>query len=562
MTKKQHIKLVKVPLTKEERGRDQLQNFARMPTLYLELLENKSKIKQDLINKPYISSAPKTEVPSTIQRKNREIKPTNEDEQDDTNDNKEKQDEVRRHHKKRHRKREEDRPSERREEDRPSERREEDRPSERREEDRPSERREEDRHSERREEDRPSEMREEDRPSERREEDRPSEMREDRTDEDRPSERREEDRPSDKHSDIRKERRDDGRSSERREERRDKDKYLDRREERRQEDRPSERRDEDRHSEKRDERRNERRDERRDEDRHSKRRDVDRHSISTSSDKENRSIISSESDELSARLKLLLDDKDDRSSIHSTIKSVSSADKYSQDRHGRKNKSIEKQRENPPTLEELEADGVYQKRAELRDINNVPMTENDEEDAKRELIFKFDLLKKSYKDCTVPDFSIHSDYNTMQKTYESTVRKLSLDSNVESYKTYLIGGFMLVEFVLGNFLKFDMQGFTQQQILSMNSYERLLIELGEKSYVPTGSKWPVELRLLFMIIMNAAFFIVSKMIMKKTGADLMNMINGMNTRQTAPSTPHKKKKMRGPNINLDEIPDLDTQTAD
>ena len=530
MTKKQHIKLVKVPLTKEERGRDQIQNFARMPTLYLELLENKSKIKQDLINKPYISSAPKTEVPSTIQRKNREIKPTNEDEQDDTNDNKEKQDEVRRHHKKRHRKTEEDRPSERREDDRPSERREEDRPSERREEDRHSEMREEDRHSE---------------------------MREDRI---------EEDRPSDKPSDIRKERRDDDRSSERREERRDKDKYLDRREERRQEDRPSERRDEDRHSEKRDERRderrNERRDERRDEDRHSKRKDVDRHSISTSSDKENRSIISSESDELSARLKLLLDDKDDRSSIHSTIKSVSSADKYSQDRHGRKNKSIEKQRENPPTLEELEADGVYQKRAELRDINNVPMTENDEEDAKRELIFKFDLLKKSYKDCTVPDFSIHSDYNTMQKTYESTVRKLSLDSNVESYKTYLIGGFMLVEFVLGNFLKFDMQGFTQQQILSMNSYERLLIELGEKSYVPTGSKWPVELRLLFMIIMNAAFFIVSKMIMKKTGADLMNMINGMNTRQTAPSTPHKKKKMRGPNINLDEIPDLDTQTAD
>ena len=84
------------------------------------------------------------------------------------------------------------------------------------------------------------------------------------------------------------------------------------------------------------------------------------------------------------------------------------------------------------------------------------------------------------------------------------------------------------EFVMGNFLGFDMQGFTQQQILSMNSYEKLLIELGEKSYVPSGSKWPVELRLLFMIIMNAAFFIVSKMIMKKTGANLLGMVNGMN----------------------------------
>jgi hypothetical protein len=44
--------------------------------------------------------------------------------------------------------------------------------------------------------------------------------------------------------------------------------------------------------------------------------------------------------------------------------------------------------------------------------------------------------------------------------------------------------------VFGNFLGFDMQGFTKQQMLSMHDYERLLVELGEKSYVPEGSKWP------------------------------------------------------------------------
>ena len=113
---------------------------------------------------------------------------------------------------------------------------------------------------------------------------------------------------------------------------------------------------------------------------------------------------------------------------------------------------------------------------------------------------------------------------------------------------------MLVEFIFGNFLGFDMQGFTQQQILSMNSYEKLLIELGEKSYVPSGSRWPIELRLLFLIIMNAAFFIVSKMIMKKTGANLMNMINGMNASTPTP-TSHRKRKMKGPNVNIDEIPE-------
>ena len=168
-------------------------------------------------------------------------------------------------------------------------------------------------------------------------------------------------------------------------------------------------------------------------------------------------------------------------------------------------------------------------------------------------MFKIELLKKSYPNSVIPEFNIFSDYSSMKKTYDTTVRKLSLDSTVDSYKTYLIGGFMACEFVLGNFLKFDMQGFTQQQIVSMNSYEKLLIELGEKSYVPTGSKWPVEIRLLGLIIINAAVFLVSKMLMKKTGANLMGMINNMNISQAPPT---KKKKMSGPTINLDDIPEI------
>ena len=103
-----------------------------------------------------------------------------------------------------------------------------------------------------------------------------------------------------------------------------------------------------------------------------------------------------------------------------------------------------------------------------------------------------------------------------------------------------------------------MQGFTQQQIISMHSYEKLLIELGEKSYVPQGSKWPIELRLLFMIIMNAAFFVISKMMMKKTGANLMGMVNNMNSssKSTMDNPTQPKRRMRGPNIDLQDIPEM------
>jgi len=275
-------------------------------------------------------------------------------------------------------------------------------------------------------------------------------------------------------------------------------------------------------------------------------------------------------DNLSLRLKELLNDDSDTASNFSVNKSKpkshnKSNDKYSQHRnkngHSVQSKSAFPQinaSHEPPSLAQLEAGGGYIPRKELRDLNQNLSSHNEqqEEDAKRELLFKFDLLKKSYPIATIPDYSIHSDLSTLEKSYADCVRRLSLDSSVDSYKTYLTYGFMGCEFIFGHFLGFDMQGFTQQQLISMHSYEKLLIELGEKSYVPTGSKWPVEIRLLFMIIMNAAFFIISKMLMKKTGTNLMGMINGLNTSNTSTaSTPGvPKRKMRGPDVELNDLP--------
>ncbi len=107
-------------------------------------------------------------------------------------------------------------------------------------------------------------------------------------------------------------------------------------------------------------------------------------------------------------------------------------------------------------------------------------------------MFKLQLLQKQYPLRDIPDFTIRSEYKSMKKTYDIIVKQLSVDSSVETYKNYLVGGFMVCEMVFGR-IGFDMEGFTQQQLLSMNSYEKLLLELGEKTYTPAGmDKWPVE----------------------------------------------------------------------
>lgn len=264
---------------------------------------------------------------------------------------------------------------------------------------------------------------------------------------------------------------------------------------------------------------------------------------STQSYHSNKSITESyKSVDLSNRLKELLGDTNTKSvSSVSSSKTKSSYESYKEKTHV------------PPTLKELQEKGEYNAPNELRDINNIGKYEQADDDKKRELMFKFMIMKKTYPNAaaTIPEFTIHSDLSEMQRAHDTTLRRLSLDSAVDSYKQMLIGGFMLVEFVLGNFLSLDMQGFTQQQIISMHTYDKLLIELGEKSYVPTGSRWTVELRLLFVIIMNAGFFIIGKMIMRKTGANILNMMN--NASVVPPQPEAKRHKMRGPSVPLEDL---------
>lgn len=206
-----------------------------------------------------------------------------------------------------------------------------------------------------------------------------------------------------------------------------------------------------------------------------------------------------------------------------------------------------------PKLSELHERGQVHHRKTVPNFNDHD-TREDEEELKRELLFKFELLKKSYKTVQIPEFTMYSDYRNMNQTYENTLRQVSLDSNVESYKSLLVGGCMLLEFILGFWLKFDMSGFTQQQILNMNQYERLLIELGEKSYMPGGSQWPVELRLFGLLAMNAIIFIISKMILKKTGSNLVGLMNSVNHNFTQ-TAQKPKRRMRGPAIDVESIPD-------
>lgn len=165
----------------------------------------------------------------------------------------------------------------------------------------------------------------------------------------------------------------------------------------------------------------------------------------------------------------------------------------------------------PPTLAELGGERVQVGGKVVQDMSYTPEDENYK---KREMMFRFDILRKSYKEATIPEISEFTDLRTMERMYEDTVRRVALDSKVEGYKKFLQMGFFGIEFLFSTLFKIDMAGFAKQQLMSMNSYERLLIELGEKSLLEkTKSQWPTEVRLLFTIVMNGVMFVLMKSVM-------------------------------------------------
>lgn len=152
---------------------------------------------------------------------------------------------------------------------------------------------------------------------------------------------------------------------------------------------------------------------------------------------------------------------------------------------------------------------------------------DDEETMKKrnEVYFQYQVLKRMHPNANIPEFKLHSDPVVYAKTYEMIAKQQQLDSSVDTWKRYMIMFVMGLEVSLGK-MSFDVEGFAQQQLVQMNTYDSLLVEMAEKSYTPNGkSKWPVEARLLMMLTVNMAMFIVCKMIKNRTGTDLIGRIN-------------------------------------
>ncbi len=196
--------------------------------------------------------------------------------------------------------------------------------------------------------------------------------------------------------------------------------------------------------------------------------------------------------------------------------------------------------------------------------------EQRQEMERQEYLWRFRILKKKYKNIKVPDFSDYSDVKLMKVSYDRTLKEVMLDENVETFRMYLVATWIVLEFVATKYLRINLSGFTNAQQKSMHKYESLLIELGEKRRRSTwGSNWPVEARLIAVVVFQAAFFYLTKIISDQVGdsvSSLFSSLMGQPAPHSSPpgefapapnrTSPEAGRKMKGPSITAQKIREL------
>ena len=163
------------------------------------------------------------------------------------------------------------------------------------------------------------------------------------------------------------------------------------------------------------------------------------------------------------------------------------------------------------------------------------LTREQESYLRQEFKVKFGILRANYPQWGVIDPPDSLTVIQLNELYERYVRQIMVSKESGQYKVYMVVFLMVIEVIGVKFLKLNMSGYTLSQLKIINRYDALFIELGEKWLVSGGSNWPVEARIVMMMLFNAVIFLVVRYLCTWMGAEgladtlqglIDNMLNG------------------------------------
>lgn len=189
-----------------------------------------------------------------------------------------------------------------------------------------------------------------------------------------------------------------------------------------------------------------------------------------------------------------------------------------------------------PQKEESDKEEVAQEPVIYSSVPNVPkidipdyssMSRQEQAQHRANFRTRFGILRQAWENYHIPDVPDHLSLEEIHAQYDTYVRHIRIKEGADKYKVYLVIGWLLIELFCTK-VGLNIGGYTISQMKSMNKYQTLLIELGEKNFTTASmgaeSEWSVELRLIFMALGNAIVFVVVKMISSFIGEQAANTI--------------------------------------
>lgn len=162
---------------------------------------------------------------------------------------------------------------------------------------------------------------------------------------------------------------------------------------------------------------------------------------------------------------------------------------------------------------------------------------------------KLDKIRTIYPTSNIPAISEFSSIDEVRRQYKRITNKLRMEKSIEKNSGYMFIGLYGIEYVAKMF-NVNIEGFAEDQMANIDKYNELLVELGERKYASFAGNLPVEVRLMGMMMFNAAMFFVGRKMVGGTDKTVfdepeeytssLNIPNSANRKWRRPSWGQKK----------------------
>jgi len=131
---------------------------------------------------------------------------------------------------------------------------------------------------------------------------------------------------------------------------------------------------------------------------------------------------------------------------------------------------------------------------------------DDDVDEKEDILWSLKKLQKYHRLKDMPHYNKFTPVDDLKKLLKDVKRETLLDESVSRTKQYMHVFWIATEYVCTNHLSINLTGFANHEMQNIKEYEKIFVEMNEKSYLNWAKSIPPELQLAVLFFTNVAIY--------------------------------------------------------